>query len=89
MFSGLPALSQEMSISYHLDVDFISPVEEDGEQHITGNIVNFFFSRGVTLQAQCAVSYQGEYTRSLHDSCGRAILLEATSRSRTKEVLSE
>jgi multimeric flavodoxin WrbA len=35
--------------------------EEDGEQHITGNISNFLLSIGVTLPPLCAVSYQGEY----------------------------
>ncbi len=38
--------------------------EEDGEQHITGNLSNFLLSIGVTLPPLCAVSYQGEYTRA-------------------------
>lgn len=42
--------------------------EEDGEQHITGNIANFLLSIGVTLPAQCAVSYQGDYTRATKNS---------------------
>jgi multimeric flavodoxin WrbA len=38
--------------------------EEDGEQHITGNIANFMLSIGVTLPPLCAVSYQGDYARA-------------------------
>lgn len=45
--------------------------EEDGEQHITGNIANFLLSMGVTLPPQCAVSYQDEYTRATKKSLGR------------------
>jgi multimeric flavodoxin WrbA len=45
--------------------------EEDGEQHITGNISNFLLSIGVTLPPLCAVSYQGEYTRAPKNSLGR------------------
>lgn len=42
--------------------------EEDGEQHITGNIANFLLSIGVTLPPQCAVTYQGDYTRATKNS---------------------
>jgi multimeric flavodoxin WrbA len=42
--------------------------EEDGEQHITGNISNFLLSIGVTLPPLCAVSYQGAYTRATKNS---------------------
>jgi multimeric flavodoxin WrbA len=42
--------------------------EEDGEQHITGNISNFLLSIGVTLPPLCAVSYQGEYERATKNS---------------------
>jgi multimeric flavodoxin WrbA len=42
--------------------------EEDGEQHITGNIANFMLSIGVTLPPLCAVSYQGDYTRATKES---------------------
>ena len=45
--------------------------EEDGEQHITGNIANFLLSMGVTLPPQCAVSYQDEYKRATKKSLGR------------------
>ena len=45
--------------------------EEDGEQHITGNLSNFLISIGVTLPPLCAVSYQGEYTRATKASLGR------------------
>jgi multimeric flavodoxin WrbA len=45
--------------------------EEDGEQHITGNISNFLLSIGVTLPPLCAVSYQGEYTRATRHSLGK------------------
>ena len=42
--------------------------EEDGEQHITGNIANFLLSLGVTLPPQCAVTYLGDYTRATKNS---------------------
>lgn len=45
--------------------------EEDGEQHITGNIANFLLSMGVTLPPQCAVAYQDEYKRATKQSLGR------------------
>jgi multimeric flavodoxin WrbA len=45
--------------------------EEDGEQHITGNISNFLLSVGVTLPPQCAVSYLGDYTRATKTSLGK------------------
>jgi multimeric flavodoxin WrbA len=45
--------------------------EEDGEQHITGNISNFLLSIGVTLPPLCAVSYQGGYTRATRHSLGK------------------
>jgi multimeric flavodoxin WrbA len=45
--------------------------EEDGEQHITGNISNFLLSIGVTMPPLCAVSYQGEYTRATRRSLGK------------------
>ena len=42
--------------------------EEDGEQHVTGNISNFLLSIGVTLPPQCAVSYLGDYARATKES---------------------
>jgi len=42
--------------------------EEDGEQHITGNIANFMLNIGVTVPPQCSVSYQGDYTRATKSS---------------------
>ena len=45
--------------------------EEDGEQHITGNISNFLLSIGVTLPPLCAVSYQGEYKRATKASLAK------------------
>jgi len=45
--------------------------EEDGEQHITGNISNFLLNLGVTLPPQCAVSYQGEYKRATKHSLAK------------------
>jgi multimeric flavodoxin WrbA len=45
--------------------------EEDGEQHITGNLSNFMLSMGVTLPPQCAVSYQGDYKRATKNSLAR------------------
>ena len=45
--------------------------EEDGEQHVTGNISNFMLSIGVTLPPQSAVSYLGDYKRSTKHSLAR------------------
>jgi multimeric flavodoxin WrbA len=45
--------------------------EEDGEQHITGNISNFLLSMGVTLPPLCAVTYQGSYARATRLSLGK------------------
>ena len=45
--------------------------EEDGEQHITGNLSNFMLSIGVTLPPQCALSYQGEYERATKNSLAK------------------
>ena len=45
--------------------------EEDGEQHITGNISNFLLSIGVTLPPQCAISYQGDYERATKNSLAK------------------
>ena len=45
--------------------------EEDGEQHITGNISNFLLNIGVTLPPQCSVSYQGEYKRATQASLAK------------------
>ena len=45
--------------------------EEDGEQHITGNIANFLLALGVTLPPQCAVTYLGDYERATKKSLAR------------------
>ena len=45
--------------------------EEDGEQHVTGNISNFLLSMGMTLPPQCAVSYQGDYGRATKQSLAK------------------
>jgi multimeric flavodoxin WrbA len=45
--------------------------EEDGEQHITGNIANFFLNIGLTVPPHCSVSYQGSYTRATKQSLAR------------------
>ena len=45
--------------------------EEDGEQHITGNLSNFMLSIGVTLPPLCALSYQGEYERATKNSLAK------------------
>ena len=45
--------------------------EEDGEQHITGNISNFLLNIGVTLPPQCSLSYQGEYKRATKKSLAK------------------
>ena len=45
--------------------------EEDGEQHITGNIANFFMNIGLLLPPHCAVSYQGAYTRATKNSLAK------------------
>jgi multimeric flavodoxin WrbA len=47
--------------------------EEDGEQHITGNIANFLLALGVTLPPQCAVTYLGDYTRATKKSLGKRL----------------
>ena len=44
--------------------------EEDGEQHITGNIANFLLNMGILLPPHCAVSYQGPYARATKHSLG-------------------
>lgn len=45
--------------------------EEDGEQHITGNIANFLLNIGITLPPQCSLSYQGDYARATKSSLGK------------------
>jgi multimeric flavodoxin WrbA len=45
--------------------------EEDGEQHITGNISNFMLNMGLTLPPHCGISYQGSYTRATKKSLAR------------------
>lgn len=45
--------------------------EEDGEQHITGNIANFFINIGLTLPPHCSLAYQGDYTRATKKSLAR------------------
>jgi multimeric flavodoxin WrbA len=45
--------------------------EEDGEQHITGNLANFLLAVGVTLPPQCAVTYLGDYTRATKKSLAK------------------
>jgi multimeric flavodoxin WrbA len=47
--------------------------EEDGEQHITGNLANFLLALGVTLPPQCAVTYLGDYTRATKRSLGKRL----------------
>ena len=50
--------------------------EEDGEQHITGNIANFFMNIGLLLPPHCAVSYQGAYTRATKNSLAKKFRAE-------------
>lgn len=45
--------------------------EEDGEQHITGNIANFFINIGLTLPPHCSLAYQGDYGRATKKSLAR------------------
>jgi multimeric flavodoxin WrbA len=45
--------------------------EEDGEQHITGNISNFFSNMGLVVPPHASVAYQGEYTRATRNSLGK------------------
>ena len=52
--------------------------EEDGEQHVTGNLANFLLSIGVTLPPQCAVSYLDDYARATKESPA-----QTTSRGQT------
>jgi multimeric flavodoxin WrbA len=47
--------------------------EEDGEQHVTGNIANFLLSVGVTLPPQCAISYLGDYSRATKKSLSQKL----------------
>ena len=47
--------------------------EEDGEQHITGNIANFLLAQGVTLPPQCAVTYLGDYARATKKSLAKRL----------------
>ena len=60
--------------------------EEDGEQHITGNISNFLLNIGVTLPPQCSVSYQGEYKRATKNSLAKKFR-EAKSTARAAEMM--
>ena len=53
--------------------------EEDGEQHITGNISNFLLSIGVTLPPLCAVSYLGDYKRATRDSLRKRLRADKSS----------
>lgn len=53
--------------------------EEDGEQHVTGNISNFLLSIGVTLPPQCAVSYLGDYARATRESLHKRLRGKATA----------
>jgi multimeric flavodoxin WrbA len=57
--------------------------EEDGEQHITGSISNFMLSIGLTLPPQCAVSYQGDYTRATKKSLARKFRQESADAAET------
>jgi multimeric flavodoxin WrbA len=60
--------------------------EEDGEQHITGNIANFLLSIGVTVPPLCAVSYLGDYARATKQSL-RKRLREDKSTARATETM--
>jgi multimeric flavodoxin WrbA len=53
--------------------------EEDGEQHVTGNIANFLLSMGVTLPPLCAVSYLGDYARATKNSLRKKFREEKTT----------
>src|SRR5438552_8060706 len=48
--------------------------EEDGEQHITGNIANFLLSMGVTVPPHCSLSYQGSYARVTRNSLAQKFI---------------
>jgi len=45
--------------------------EEDGEQHITGNVANFLLNMGVLLPPHCSLSYQGTYARATRHSLAK------------------
>jgi multimeric flavodoxin WrbA len=60
--------------------------EEDGEQHITGNIANFLLNIGVTLPPHCAVSYQDEYTRATKKSLGRKFREDKQTSQQTERM---
>ncbi|HMJ18049.1 MAG TPA: flavodoxin family protein [Gemmatimonadaceae bacterium] len=53
--------------------------EEDGEQHITGNISNFLLNLGVTLPPQCSVSYKGEYKKATKASLAKKFRTEKST----------
>jgi len=60
--------------------------EEDGEQHLTGNISNFFLNMGLLIPPHCAVSYQGKYTRATRKSLARKFREEKTTADAAKKM---
>ncbi len=65
--------------------------DEDGAQHIIGNISNFLIWNGVTLPPACTVSFLGRYTRATRKSLRKRLEGEksvvATSRTMTRNLV--
>lgn len=65
--------------------------EEDGAQHIIGNISNFLIWNGVTLPPACTVSFLGSYTRATKKSLRKKLEGEksivASSRTMTRNLV--
>lgn len=60
--------------------------EEDGEQHVTGNISNFLLSIGVTLPPMCAVSYLGDYSRASRESLRKRLRGDKATASAARKM---
>lgn len=60
--------------------------EEDGEQHIIGNIANFLLSNGVTLPPECAVSFLGDYSRSTKKSLQKRLREDKKTASAARKM---
>jgi multimeric flavodoxin WrbA len=61
--------------------------EEDGEQHIIGNIANFLLSNGVTLPPECAVSFLGDYSRSTKKSLRKRLREDKKTASASQKMV--
>lgn len=65
--------------------------EEDGAQHIIGNISNFLIWNGVTLPPACTVSFLGDYSRATKKSLAKKLREEksvvASARTMTRNLV--